>query len=432
MKKNNLLSIIIVIGAVLFSCSNPNVSNKLNLEKELQKIPNVSVKKIKGDTTFKEYYELYFTQPLDHNNPKAGSFKQRVLLGNRALDKPMVVELQGYNIWTDKAGELSKLLDANQLTIEHRFFKDSKPDSLDWKYLNIKQAAADQHAIIQALKNIYKGKWLSTGISKGGQTTIYHRYFYPNDVDVSVPYVAPMNLSREDERINRHLKTVGDKATRDKIEQFQLSCFKQKKQLIPLAKAYAEKHNYHFSMDMDKVLDLLILEYPFAFWQWGTVSADSIPTTKATPVEMTKHLAKVADMSFFSEEGIKPLKPFFYQALTEIGMYNYDIAPFKQYLKHYDKNLTFDHSFPNTKLPEFNAESMQKVNNWLQSDADKMLFICGEYDPWNATSVVLKDNKKCKKYVNPKGSHRSRIKSFPDSTQREIITIIKQWLIDKD
>lgn len=33
----------------------------------------------------------------------------------------MIVEIQGYNIWTPEAGELANLLDGNQLTIEHRF-----------------------------------------------------------------------------------------------------------------------------------------------------------------------------------------------------------------------------------------------------------------------------------------------------------------------
>ncbi len=71
---------------------------------------------------------------------------------------------------------------------------------------------------------------------------------------------------------------------------------------------------------------------------------------------------------------------------------------------------------------------MKKVNHWLQTDADKMLFIYGEYDPWSATSVVLNGNKKCKKYINPKGSHRTRIKSFPDSTKNEIIETLKKWM----
>ena len=45
---------------------------------QLNGLPNVSVEKIVGDTTYAEYYEMWFTQPIDHNNPKHGTFKQRV------------------------------------------------------------------------------------------------------------------------------------------------------------------------------------------------------------------------------------------------------------------------------------------------------------------------------------------------------------------
>ena len=122
---------------------------------------------------------------------------------------PVIVELQGYNIWSPKAGELAQLLNGNQLTIEHRFFDRSVPQGgIPWEYLTIKQAATDQHEIIQAIrKNIYpEVKWVSTGISKGGQTTIFHRYFYPEDVDVSVPYVAPLNLKYVDPRLAKFLE----------------------------------------------------------------------------------------------------------------------------------------------------------------------------------------------------------------------------------
>ena len=61
-------------------------------------------------------------------------------------------------------------------------------------------AAADHHRIVEVLKLIYPGKWIGTGISKGGQTAMFHRYFYPEDVDISVPYVAPLNFSTEDQR----------------------------------------------------------------------------------------------------------------------------------------------------------------------------------------------------------------------------------------
>ena len=397
------------------------------LEEGLRQLSDVSFEKIKGDTTYAEYYELYFTQPLDHENPEAGTFKQRVLLGHHAFDKPMVVEIQGYNIWTERAGELSKLLNANQLAIEHRYFKNSMPDSLNWKYLNIKQAAADQHKIIQALKKIYKDKWITTGISKGGQTTIYHRYFYPNDVDVSVPYVAPHNLAREDKRIHEHLANVGSKECRDKIYEFQLACFKKKQKLLPLAKAHAKEKGYSFSMGLEKALDLTILEYSFAFWQWGGTKCEDIPSTDAKAEDLFKHLIRVSGMDFFDEISLKPSLAFYHQALTEIGMYSYEVEPFKPYIR-YEKDLTFDHVFPNEPIREFNAESMQKVNKWLQTGAEKMLFIYGEWDTWSATAVDLNGNEKCKKFVNPEGAHGTRIRSFPVEMKNEIIKTLEEWL----
>ncbi|PKQ62928.1 hypothetical protein BZG01_16740 [Labilibaculum manganireducens] len=410
----------LIVGSI--SCGQTKPKNLLT---QLEEIPGVSVKKIAGDSTFAAYYELYFTQDLDHQNPKAGTFQQRVLLGHQSFDQPMVVELEGYQIWSEKAGELSKLLNANQLTIEHRYFKNSMPDSLNWQYLNIKQAAADQHVIIQALRKIYPKKWLSTGISKGGQTTIFHRYFYPDDVDVSVPYVAPLNLAREDKRIHERLASVGSKETRDQIYQFQLACFTNREKLLPLADAYAKEKNYSFSMGLERALDLSILEYPFAYWQWGGI--DSIPNKNANYKEFFEHLFKVSSIDFFDVSNIKPLLAFYHQALTEIGMYSYEIAPFKQYLND-EKDITFDFTFPNEPIRKFDASSMIKINKWLQTDAEKILFIYGENDTWSATAVDLKGNDKCKKFVNPKGSHRSRINSFPPEMKKEILNTLEEWM----
>ncbi|NOU60388.1 S28 family serine protease [Marinifilum caeruleilacunae] len=420
--RTKIFSLLFVLSIGLAACTQPK-----SLVERLEQLPDVTVQKISGDTSYTEYYELYFTQPLDHENPEAGTFKQRVLLGHHAIEKPMVVEIQGYNIWTERAGELSKLLDANQLTIEHRYFKNSMPDSLDWKYLNIKQAAADQHKVIQALKNIYQNKWITTGISKGGQTTIYHRFFYPNDVDVSVPYVAPHNLAREDKRIHEHLASVGSKECRDKIYDFQLACFKNKKNMLPLAKAHAEEKGYSFSMGLEKALDLSILEYSFAFWQWGGTKCEDIPSSDTEASVLFQHLVRVSGMDFFDEISLKPSLAFYHQALSQIGMYSYEIEPFKAYLD-YEEDLTFDHVFPNEPIRKFNPEAMIEVNQWLQSDAERMLFIYGEWDTWSATAVDLKENTKCKKFVNPEGAHGTRIRHFPPEMKKEIIKTLEKWL----
>ena len=105
--------------------------------------------------------------------------------------------------------EVEQILSANNIGVEYRYFGKSIPDSMQWEYLTIEQAAADLHAVNLLFKQLYKGKWFSTGISKGGQTTIYYKYFYPEDIDVAIPYVAPIDNALEDTRIYTFLDTIG-------------------------------------------------------------------------------------------------------------------------------------------------------------------------------------------------------------------------------
>ena len=94
--------------------------------------------------------------------------------------------------------------------VEYRYFLESTPEPKDWQYLTAENSADDLHAITTAFKNIYSGKWIATGISKGGQTTLLYRTFYPDDVDISIPYVAPLCYGVED---GRHVVLSCNKVT---------------------------------------------------------------------------------------------------------------------------------------------------------------------------------------------------------------------------
>ena len=67
----------------------------------------------------------------------------------------MVMVTEGYNRTKNTICELSELLNANQISIEHRYFGESLPDSLNYDYLNLKQASADLHHINQLFQKIY-------------------------------------------------------------------------------------------------------------------------------------------------------------------------------------------------------------------------------------------------------------------------------------
>ncbi|MFA6401022.1 MAG: S28 family serine protease [Salinivirgaceae bacterium] len=398
------------------------------LIEQLKELPGVvSVEEIKLDSSFGQQFELYFEQPIDHNNPMLGHFNQRVIVTNIGLNQPVVAVLEGYRIWNGKREELTQIINANQVNIEHRFFKDSKPDSIPWEKLTIWQAATDQHLIINALQQIYHQPWVSTGISKGGQTTMYHRSFYPADVAASVAYVAPLNFEREDARIYEFLKTVGSDEDRTRIYDFQCLCFEKFEMLLSLLKQKSMENNWHFDLGFEKTLQYSILEYSFAFWQWGRFTSDEIPGAEASNDDLYNHLNAVSGFTFFEANDVEQNRPFFWAALTEIGMYGYQTEPFKKYLGQ-SPDFTFEFTLPEGVEAKFQPTKMQEVKNFLDTEAKNMLFIVGGLDTWGATSYTPSGNNNLVRIILPNGHHGTRIKNFPKKERENIYSLLEEWM----
>ena len=401
---------------------------------KLASIKNVvSIEKREPKSHFDENYEIWFEQPIDHNNKSKGTFRQRVFLGFENDTLPVIVELRGYGIGPERAGELADHYKANQLTIEHRYFNDSRPEEIDWNTLTIENSAKDQKIIIDAIKNtLFKeAKFISTGISKGCQTTMAHRRFFPDNVDASVCYVGPLNYKREDPRVYEFLNTVSTKEDREKVKAFQELCFQNRAALLEMMKKAAEDKGMTWEFGIDKALDYTILEYSFAFWQWG-IPVEVIPRGNLSPEEIYKHLIDVVGYGFFEEKAVTDLQPYFWAALTEQGIYGYETAPFKKYLNT-EEIYKFDWAFPDGIVKEFNPKPMRDIKNFLDTSAKKMLFIYGEYDAWSATAVELSDEASTRevyKFVRPKGNHRDRIRSFDKESQNRIYGIIDGWLTE--
>lgn len=399
---------------------------------KLATIKNVmSIEKRDQVSHFDKNYEIWFEQPIDHNDLSKGTFRQRVFLGFENTTAPVIVELRGYGIGPERAGELADHYKANQLTIEHRYFNDSRPGNVDWNTLTLENAAKDQAIIVDAIRNtLYPdAKFISTGISKGCQTTMTHRKFFPENVDACVCYVGPLNYQREDPRVYEFLNNVGTEEDRNKIKAFQELCFENREALLGMMKKVGEEKGMTWEFGVDKAIDYTILEYSFAFWQWG-VPVSSIPSGNVSVEDIYKHLIDVVGYGFFEEKAVTNLQPYFWAALTEQGIYGYETAPFKKYLNT-DEIYKFEWAFPEGVTKTFDLKPMQEIKSFLDTSASKMLFIYGEYDAWSATAVELQDNASARevyKFVQPKGDHRTRIRSFNEENQKRIYEIIDSWL----
>ncbi len=405
-----------------------------NLEDRIKNLPGIiSVEKMEHNPFFNEALIIMVKQPLDHLHPELGTFPQRVILSNLSVDQPVVFITEGYGGGygaTEKyLNELCPLLNANQLMAEHRFFGKSVPDSIDWKFLTVENAAADHHHIVELFKALYGKKWISTGISKGGETVLYHRALYPEDVELSVPYVAPLNFSTEEKRHDYFIRhKAGSASERKKVARCQIELLKRKKQLMPLFEQYTKEKKYKYKAGAGEIFDYCILEFAFSFWQWGH-SVSEIPESAASDEAFFNYLIKICPASYFDMESGKATFPFFVQALKQLGYYGYNPRPFKGWMDLKDTHGYIQKLFmPDRMVFTYDPAMSLLVKKYLKKDARKILLIYGGSDPWTASAADTHGNKKILKVVQLNGSHRTRIGTLPESQRKKVMYTLDKWM----
>lgn len=429
--KNMYIRYAALLLFVLLSASASSFAQTV-LEQKINAISAIKEIRPLETSEFSEKYVTYFTQPLDHRHPEKGSFRQRVIVSHVGFDRPTVIVTEGYGaayaLRSQYREELSKLLNANMIFVEYRYFLESTPEPKDWQYLTAENSADDLHAITTAFKNIYPGKWIATGISKGGQTTLLYRTFYPDDVDISVPYVAPLCYGVEDGRHEPFLHKVSTPENRKIIEDFQLEALKRKATLLPRFEKYCTEKNYSFRAPIEEIYDYSVLEYSFALWQWGT-PISSIPATTASDDEIFSHLLAISEPGYFTADS--PNASFFVQAARELGYYGYDVQPFKQYLSIQSSEGYLHRLMLPEELKDmpFDKTLSKKITKFLKKQDPKMIFIYGQNDPWTAAGVTwLKNKKNIHVFIQPNGSHLARISTLPEAEKAKVMELINEWL----
>lgn len=415
----------------------PVLSFASELTDKLNKIKTIkSMTELKSDH-YTEKYTVMFEQPVDWSDPKAGKFQHRVILMHRGFDRPTVMITEGYGAsYALPAGfenEIAKHLNANLIFVEHRYFLESTPQPRNWKYLTVKNSMDDLHDIRTLLGEIYPRKWLATGISKGGSTTMYYRAFYPNDIDVSVPYVGPMNTGVQDGRHEIFLQNVGTPLQRKAVRDFQIECLKRKTRLLPLFDKFCDEKGYLFKAENKIIFDYVVLEYAFSLWQWGN-PVHKIPSLTASDSEIFDYLMAQCDPQYFAAPEQNSTLSFFVQAAKELGYYGYDILPFTEWLdvkstKNYLSELFMPKELEDVK---YDGTANIKTLNFLKENDVPMIFIYGENDPWSATGICqwldFSTKKNMHLFVDPIGSHLSRIQTLPPTLRSEAWELIDNWM----
>lgn len=386
-------------------------------------IPGVKVKQLDPLAPFQSIWELKVPQALDHNHPEKGSFYQKIYVHHAGFSRPVVFVTEGYD-GRSRVYEPTTLLDANQVTVEYRYFGDSKPEKMDWTLLNHDQALKDLHYINGLLKKMYKKRWISTGISKGGTTTALYKLSYPKDIKASVAYVAPFPTAQEDHRtIDHYKKQVGTEECRKRIFEFQKSILQNREELRPLIENLAHEEKVNFSIGVDKVIDFASVEFPFSFWQWG-FDCSELPLEPWTPKVIFDFIEEVVDFNFYDDPTCKSFEPAYYQFMTEFGYYGFDTTGLNDLLLYENElsNLAF---CPKNADLTYRGAYMKKMKELAENKGKNIIYIYGGRDTWTACGIFPRG--KSYRFDQKFGGHRTRIKNLDTTDKLKIYSLLSAY-----
>jgi len=426
------LKIFVIFSCVIFllSCEEDNPSIEVNQQEDvlvrLNNIEGINATEIEPQNGGARQFEIKVEQPLDHTNPnfERNNFYQTVYLTYVDTSAPVVFNPSGYAVTPEMKSELSDLLNANDIHVGHRFFDGSKPANMDWQFLTIKQAADDHQKIVELLKPVFTGPWLSAGGSKSGLSTLFHRRYYPNDVKASVAFVTPVSRELQDPRYVEYIHTLGTEEEQTILKEYQRGVLLRRDDLVPKVDSFINTLSYTFSITASHMLEVEAFTFAFAYWQYyGSIGIEEVPKANSSVNEFYQFFEPA--IVYLSDQYLDYFRPSYYQRFTEIGNYKPDF----EYIE--DLLLDFPEPHQRFKAPQgvemvFDPSTVDDIVNWLENDATNIIYVYGELDPWTAGQIDVSNTRNCFVIVAEGQNHTLKLNDIPQTSQ--VLDSLTLWL----
>lgn len=463
-KRFILLTVLTLSFVSLTGCKN-NVDSR-SFEQKLKDLQYVtSVEKLENKTknVFKDKYKVMFTQPIDWDNPEAGTFEQLVYVCYKSDSAVNEYYCDGYNAFSEsnivytEGDELSEYFDANFINIEYRFFVNSVPDGFEiggtefYEYLTYKNACKDFHRIITSLSTILKGKRIFTGHSKGGYTTECMAYYFPNDIESYVSYVAPLCNGTNDLRLNDFVyHSIGDEVYgktkaqeyRDILKEFQKNALDEKFRTTIMSEIFDNREYPSRTLKTltdDELYEFQVVEIPVGVWMYTQdFSSYSIinKLPETTAQEITTKANKIAQkmlnfMGPIDRYVENYLTPYYVQAYTEMGNYAADLDCLREFSDNVktDKSRTTLHmestiTADQIKMCEYTSAMNDALYNFLSTTDKTIIKIIGLSDPWSSVAYKETTNENIHFFTSEYG-HQSTIETLDTQQMHECFNLIE-------
>lgn len=406
----------------------------------LRMVPGLTVRELESPGSGLRHFLLTLEQPADFARPEGSRFTRRMLLLYRGDGVPTVLYHTGYMLFgSARFRETALLVGGNQLTVEHRFFGGSSPAPPDYSLLTIRQAAEDDHHLIVALKAVFPGKWLTSGASKGGMTALFHKRFYPNDVDGTVAYVAPINVAADlvpnaDNRFVRFFQNVGTADCRQRLTALQREVLTRREELVPMMEAFARSEDsatYTNILGAERAFEFAAGELPFFFWQYGEpADCASLPAPGATLADLFAFFSVNGHVLEFTDQDLTAFLAYYHHSATELGWASLDEAPIADLLRFPMQDRPRAYVPAGVPVADYQPAVMDDIVRWASTEAARVILVYGANDPWTAAALDLGPSALARdsfRFFAPGQNHGAGILALAPTERDAAIAALTRW-----
>jgi len=435
--------------------------DKLKSLSSVKKVEKLNIFDLR--TTFKEIYEVYFEQQLNWKDSSKGTFLQRARIFYNGDNEITQYKANGYllgnesSYTADSFGELFDKYKGNYVDLEYRMFGKSHPSDFKidevkyYEYQTSYNASNDFHNIVSSLSTVLKGKKIFTGGSKGGYTTEAMAYYYPNDIDAYISYVAPLCDGISDSRFMNNINTtIGDltygttkaKEYRDLMLNFQKTVLSDKfrEKIKAEVMDYSPKEGYaKMQVSEDELYEIAVLEVVTNVWQYyqqfSRISeALEMPEVTEEDIDFKVFSLK----SFFDEAGVQKTlyvdnvyTPYYVQSYIEMGAPTFDLDYLRnnganvKTLKERDSSLMFGCYISKAQKEALSYDNSMRNNliNFFNTTTKDIVKIYGLSDTWYAVKAPSTTNSHIHVF-EAKASHVANISSLEETDKNACWSVI--------
>jgi hypothetical protein len=424
------LRVVVVVVASSFvsvaACGSGDPATDGEIVDRLREVPGVSavLERPAPDSPGYRFFEMTIEQPTDGDGSE--TFPQYLTFLYAGDDRPVVLATTGYDQYLgDALSEPAALLGANQLTVEHRFFATSRPADADWRDLDVERSAEDFHHIVEAFRpRLGDGAWIGTGVSKGGVTSVLHRRYFPDDVDGTIAYVAPLSYGTDDPRYAAFLETIGPDDCRQRVRDVQRMTLERRATIVDRARQDGGRFDL---VGADLAVETAIAEEDWSFWQYfGEPYCSFAPDPAAATDDDLYFFLRFASPPFdYDDREVVRLQPYYYQSATQLGYPSVEIPWLADLLEFDPNDLT--PFLPDVELPAFDDVAMEDLSGWLDGSAERVMLIYGEWDPWTGGAMDPGASPESYVFVEPHGSHRASIGGLAVADRTAALAALADW-----